>query len=145
MRHIDQLALTKYATETPTPMAVLKSLPVTPLGVAGGAATVSPFLPWNTFGALYDKARGTDRKDQMPQSLVTDAGRGIGAALGAGSAFGLARSWHLPNTSRLARLAILLGGTGVGGFLGHRQGKQIGQGLFPGSFSERTQRALHNL
>ncbi len=110
---------------------------------AGGAMTL-PFIPWNTLGALKDKMTGHARQDEFGQSAVADTGRALGGALGAGTVKGLAENWHVPRTSPLANAAMILGGMGVGSFLGHRQGVQIGQDIFPGSLGDRLKRDINN-
>jgi len=143
MKQAQILKLSKQANEL-TPINVVRSLHPDTLGmIAGGTAATLPFLPWNTAGALRDKMKGQYREDELPQSLISDTSRGIGAALGAGAVKGLSETWHLPKTSPLFNLAMILGGTGVGAFMGQRQGRTIGQDLFPGSLSDRLHRAVN--
>jgi hypothetical protein len=136
------LRLSKCAHEL-TPINVVRKFPMRAVALLGGTALAAPLLPWNTAGAIKDRMQGTEHEDQLSQSIATDTGRGIGTALGAGAVRGLGDTWHLPKTSPLFNLALVLGGAGVGGFLGHRQGKMIGQDLFPGSLSDRIHRAAN--
>jgi hypothetical protein len=128
-----------------TPINTIRSLSDKSLAIGAGAAASAPFIPWGTIGALRDKYNGQASKDELGQSATTDAGRSIGAGLGAGAVRGLAENWHIPRTSSLANMALILGGMGVGGFLGQRQGKQVGQELFPGSFADRLHRSISQL
>jgi hypothetical protein len=144
MLNTEQLFMVKMA-DAFTPVNVFRSLPDKSMALGAGIAGTMPFIPWDTFGALRDKLHGTSHNDDLGRGMVSDTGRGIGAALGGGAIKGLTETWHIPRTSRLANLAMILGGMGVGGFLGQRQGNQIGQELFPGSFSDRLRRSYQNL
>jgi len=124
-----------------------KHLPENVKPLAGGAAAAGAgamLVPWKTLGATRDYMAGDSRKNEMPQAMTTDAGRAIGSALGMGAAKGLAETMHVPTGSPLLRAALMGGGIGLGGLLGHMRGNSVGQDLFPGSLRDRLQKAVHN-
>ena len=127
-----------------TAMSWLESFPKS-IVAAGGVGAGLATAPWDTLGATKDYLTGRERQGEFGQAGTADAGRFLGGMLGAGTAVGLGTHWHIPQTSRLARMALMLGGMGVGSFLGHRQGKQVGQELFPGSFGDRAHRAINSI
>ena len=115
---------------------------LSPTALATGALSKAPYVPVNTAHALYADANGRGRRDDVAQSLSTDVGRGIGAGLGSQAARGLIEHWKVEG-SPLLRSAVLLGGEGIGATLGHMKGQNVGQQLFPGTFSDRMHRAVN--
>jgi hypothetical protein len=139
MRQLDKFVLAKIASSRPTALKAVLST-----GTAGATAAMLPFVPWNTIRDIKHNLSGTASQDELPQSVSSDLGRGIGGALGASAAMGLNEAWHVPATPWLRALTVL-GGTGIGATLGHMKGRNVGRELFPGSLHDRIMRAANNL
>lgn len=114
------------------------------LARATGIAATLPFIPWNSMRSGANAVTGDGHKDEIPQSIIADGGRMIGAGIGGMTAHGLHKTWGLPTGSPWMRAAMLLGGVGVGSTLGQMRGRSVGETLFPGTFGDRIHRALNN-
>ena len=110
----------------------------------GAAAGTLPYLPWSSVHAMHDRLNGVAHKNELPQAISTDTGRVVGGLLGLNAGRVLGTLPAMPKNNPLLSLALRLGGTYGGALLGHLKGREVGQTLFPGSFYDRMQHAVHN-
>lgn len=104
------------------------------LGQVGGLSVMLPMLPYSTVSRLSmgEGMRGA------AAGLTTDVSRATGMTAG----MQLAKS--VPTNSRVARLALLIAGLGIGGSAGHSVGKVVGENVFhPKNPVERFQQLIH--